>query len=198
MTNLSQMSSPESSTSSNSAETTTTTTTLKRKNPSEDEERKEEAAEETTFVQAKSCLDLDREETDESFTLCRDCDDAQDDENEDSENEEEGRKESSKDCCCRFIGWRKLRMKEAEDEENAATPRCLEVVGFLSPQDALEDDVKLWSVEKNSCYDSVLSAETESEQAEAILGCVRQSFDAMIKYELEMRNKYMKESNLSL
>lgn len=197
MTNLSQMSSPESS-SSNSAETTTTTTTLKRKNQSEDEERKEEAAEETkSFVQAKSCLDLDREETDESFTLCRDCDDAQDDENEDSENEEEaGNKESSKDCCCRFIGWRKLRMKEA-DEENAATTRCLEVVGFLSPQDALEDDVKLWSVEKNSCYDSVLSAETENEQAEAILGCVRQSFDAMIKYELEMRNKYMKESNLS-
>ena len=90
-------------------------------------------------------------------------------------------------------------MKEAEDEENAATPRCLEVVGFLSPQDALEDDVKLWSIaEKTSCYDSVLSAETESEQAETILGCVRQSFDAMIKYELEMRNKYMKESNLSL
>lgn len=196
MTNLSQMSSPESS-SSNSAETTTTTTTLKRKNQSEDEERKEEATEET-FVQAKSCLELDREETDESFTLCRDCDDAQDDENEDSENEEECHKESSKDCCCRFIGWRKLRMKEA-DEENAATPRCLEVVGFLSPQDALEDDVKLWSVaEKTSCYDSVLSAETESEQAEAILSCVRQSFDAMIKYELEMRNKYMKESNLSL
>lgn len=95
---------------------------------------------------------------------------------------------------CRFFGWRRLKRIElgATDEDTTASNMVrIEVDGFLGPEDALDKDIKLWSIE------SSLSENNDQQQnsvvtGDKILKGVGPSFEKIIEYELKMRTSYMK------
>lgn len=88
---------------------------------------------------------------------------------------------------CRFVGWRRLRRADGENQSFCH----IEVVGFLSPDDANERDISLWSLENVS---TSFDPETSGVVGEKILRQVGPNFESIIEYETKMRNEYMKSN----
>lgn len=161
MTNLTSVGMDNEETSTHPSQST------KRKNEAQDVTEAvkiNESQESKTFVQDKPCVELVK--TNLELTICLECESLGDQE-ETASNWNE----------CRFVGWRRLKQQDTE---------LIQVVGFLGPQDAREDDINLWSIQPTD------SPTEDNSASEKILKNLHDSFKKLIDFELSMRNTYMK------
>lgn len=160
----------------------------------------------TAVATTSDANDVGEKEVDESKTR---------EEERMKEGQEEKEAEIAKDPDeCRFVGWRRLRRRvlpssssssslatasttasasnpEESDAPSTMFSTSLEVAGFLGPQDALDKDIKLWSIDVSDDDDTTTTSEWSAMSAK-ILSRVRNSFEHIMNFEVKMRAAYMK------